>query len=104
MSVTSSIGNVWNDVLCQRHHHVIRKQQDGITTITAASRGNNMTKRRNHNFGVGAHVIVNKMAPGGYVGRLGRVQEIVLASRYGIRFDNQQAIVYLDAECVDPAP
>jgi hypothetical protein len=62
-----------------------------------------MKKRRNHNFGVGTHVIVNKMAPGGYVGRLGRVQEIVLASRYGIRFDNQQTTVYLDAECLDPA-
>jgi len=64
-----------------------------------------MKKGRNREFGVGARVIVNEMAPGGYVGRLGTVLEIALASRYGIRFDNQhEPTVYLDAECLDPAP
>jgi len=64
-----------------------------------------MTKRRHREFGVGTRVIVNEMAPGGYVGRLGTVLEIVLASRYGISFDNQpEPTVYLDAECLDPAP
>ena len=67
---------------------------------------NNMKKReRNREFGVGARVVVNKKAPGGYVARLGTVLEIVLGSRYGIRFDNQhEPTVYLDSECLDPAP
>jgi hypothetical protein len=56
-------------------------------------------------FGVGSRVILNKKAPGGYVARLGTVLEIVLGSRYGIRFDNQhEPIVYLDTECLNPAP
>jgi hypothetical protein len=64
-----------------------------------------MKKKRNREFGVGARVIVNGMAPGGYVGRLGTVLEIVLTSRYGIRFDNQPGTtVDLDAECLDRAP
>jgi hypothetical protein len=65
-----------------------------------------MTKREtNREFGVGARVIVNDEAPGGYVARLGTVREIVLHSRYGVTFDNQkQLIVYLDSECLDPAP
>ncbi len=67
---------------------------------------NNMKKReRNREFGVGARVIVNKKAPRGYVARLGTVLEIVLGSRYGIKFDNQhEPTVYLDSECLDPAP
>jgi hypothetical protein len=60
---------------------------------------------RNREFGVGARVVVNEKAPGGYVARLGTVSEIVLGSRYGVTFDNQkQLIVYLDSECLDPAP
>jgi hypothetical protein len=58
----------------------------------------------NREFGVGARVVVNEKAPGGYVARLGTVLEIVLGSRYGVTFDNQkQLIVYLDSECLDPA-
>ena len=65
-----------------------------------------MKKReRNREFCVGTRVVVNKMAPGGYVDRLGTVLEIVLGSRYGIRFDNQhEPTVYLDSKCLDPAP
>jgi hypothetical protein len=65
-----------------------------------------MTKRRpNREFGVGARVIVNHAAPGGYFARLGTIREIVLDSRYGVMFDNQKGLtVYLDAECFDPAP
>jgi hypothetical protein len=56
-------------------------------------------------FGVGARVVVNDKAPGGYVARLGTVREIVLDSRYGITFDNQKGLtVYLDSECLDPIP
>jgi hypothetical protein len=63
------------------------------------------TRETNREFGMGARVIVNKMAPGGYVARLGTVLEIALGSRYGIRFDNQkEPTVYLDSECLDPAP
>jgi len=66
---------------------------------------NNMKKRQHREFGVGTRVVVNEMAPGGYVGRLGTVLEIVLTSRYGIRFDDQhEPTVYLDAESLDPAP
>ena len=67
---------------------------------------NNMKKRElNREFGVGARVIVNKKTPGGYVARVGTVLEIVLGSRYGIRFDNQhEPTVYLDSEYLDPAP
>ena len=62
-------------------------------------------KERNREFRVGANVVVNEMAPGGYAARLGTVLEIVLSSRYGIRFDNQhEPTVYLDSECLDPAP
>jgi hypothetical protein len=65
-----------------------------------------MTKREtNRQFGLGARVVVNEKAPGGYFARLGTVREIVLDSRYGVAFDNQkQPIVYLDSECLDPAP
>jgi hypothetical protein len=64
-----------------------------------------MKNRRKREFAVGSRVIVNETALGGYVGRLGTVLEIVLASRYGIKFDNQhEPTVYLDAECLDPAP
>ena len=64
-----------------------------------------MRKRRHREFGVGTRVIVNERAPGVYVGRLGTILEIVLASRYGIRFDDQhEPTVYLDAESLDPAP
>jgi hypothetical protein len=65
-----------------------------------------MTKREtNGEFGVGARVVVNEKAPGGYIARLGTVREVVLDSRYGVTFDNQkQLIVYLDSECLDPAP
>jgi hypothetical protein len=56
-------------------------------------------------FGVGARVVVNDKAPGGYVARLGTVREIVLDSRYGVTFDNQKGLtVYLDSECLDPIP
>ena len=56
-------------------------------------------------FGVGARVVVNDKAPGGYVARLGTVREIVLDSRYGITFDNQKGLtVYLASECLDPIP
>jgi hypothetical protein len=66
----------------------------------------NMKKReRNRALGVGSRIVVNEKAPGGYVARLGTVREIVLSSRYGIKFDNQKELtVYLDAECLDPAP
>jgi hypothetical protein len=65
-----------------------------------------MTKREtNREFGLGARVIVNDEAPGGYVARLGTVREIVLDSRYGVTFDSQkQLIVYFNSECLDPAP
>lgn len=63
-----------------------------------------MTKREtNREFGLGARVVVNEKAPGGYVARLGTVSEIVLGSRYGVTFDNQKKpTVYLDSECLDP--
>ena len=69
-------------------------------------RRNNMKKGERHReFDVGARVVVNKKAPGGYEARLGTVLEIVLGSRYGVRFDNQQEpIVYLNSEWLDPAP
>jgi hypothetical protein len=65
-----------------------------------------MKKRKtNRGFGLGARVVVNEKAPGGYVARLGTVREIVLDSRYGVMFDNQQGLtVYLNCECLDPAP
>lgn len=60
---------------------------------------------RHREFDVGVRVVVNKEAPGGYEARLGTVMEIVQGSRYGIRFDNQQEpIVYLNSEWLDPAP
>ena len=62
-------------------------------------------RQRNRGFGVGACVVVNEKAPGGYVARLGTVREIVFGSRYGVAFDNQKELtVYLDSECLDPAP
>ena len=62
-------------------------------------------KETNQEFDIGARVIVNEKAPGGYFAQLGTVLEIVLGSRYGIKFDNQkEPTVYLDAECLDPAP
>ncbi len=69
-------------------------------------RRNNMEKGERHReFDVGARVVVNKKAPSGYEARLGTVLEIVLGSRYGVRFDNQQEpIVYLNPEWLDPAP
>jgi hypothetical protein len=65
-----------------------------------------MTKREtDREFGLGARVVVNKKAPGGYVARLGTVREIVLGSRYGVTFDNQKELtVYLDSECLDAVP
>lgn len=65
-----------------------------------------MTNRKtNSEFRVGARVVVNHAAPGGYFARLGTIREIVLDSRYGVTFDNQKGLtVYLDAECFDPAP
>lgn len=60
---------------------------------------------RHREFDVGARVVVNKKAPGGYEARLGTVLEIVLGSRYGVTFDNQKGLtVYLDSECLDPIP
>ncbi len=62
-------------------------------------------KEGNREFDIGARVIVNEKAPGAYFAQLGTVLEIVLGSRYGIKFDNQKELtVYLDAECLDPAP
>jgi hypothetical protein len=62
-------------------------------------------RKRHREFDVGARVVVNEKAPGGYRARLGTILEIVLGSRYGVRFDNQQELtVYLDSECLDPAP
>jgi len=59
----------------------------------------------NREFSVGARVVVNEKAPGGYVTLLGTVMEIVLGSRYGVKLDNQkQLTIYLDSECLDPAP
>jgi hypothetical protein len=65
-----------------------------------------MTKREtNREFSLGARVIVNEKAPGGYAARCGTVREIVLDSRYGVTFDNQKGLtVYLDSECLDRAP
>ena len=64
-----------------------------------------MKKReRNREFGVGARVLANKKAPGGYRARLGTVLEIVLGSRYGVAFDNHKELtVYFDSECLDLA-
>jgi len=58
-----------------------------------------MKKREmNREFGVGAHVIVNKKPLGAYNGRIGTVVEIVFDSRYGVRFDNsKEPMVYLDS-------
>jgi hypothetical protein len=62
-------------------------------------------RERNREFEVGARVVVNQKAPGGYGARLGTILEIVLGSRYGVTFDNQkQLTVYLDSACLDPAP
>jgi hypothetical protein len=61
-----------------------------------------MKKREtNREFGVGAHVIVNKRPLGAYNGRIGTVVEIVFDSRYGVKFDNsKEATVYLDSACL----
>ena len=45
-------------------------------------------RERHRKSDVGARVVVNEKAPGGYVARLGTIREIVLGSRYGVRFDN----------------
>jgi hypothetical protein len=58
----------------------------------------------NREFSVGAHVVVNEKAPGGYVTVLGTVMEIVLGSRYGVLDNQKQLTIYLDSECLDPAP
>ncbi len=65
-----------------------------------------MKKAERHGeFDVGARVVVNEKAPSGYQARLGTVLEIVLLSRYGVRFDGQQEpTVYLNSEWLDPAP
>jgi hypothetical protein len=65
-----------------------------------------MKKReRYREFSVAERVVVNARAPGGYIARLGTVLEIVLGSRYGVKFDNQkEQTVYLDSECLDPVP
>jgi hypothetical protein len=65
-----------------------------------------MKKREtNRGFGLGARVVVNDKAPGGYVAQLATVREIVLDSRYGVTLDNQKGLtVYLDSECFDRAP
>jgi len=62
-------------------------------------------RERNREFGVGARVVINGKAPGGYAARLGTVLEIVLGSRYGVALDNHKELtVYLDSECLDPVP
>lgn len=62
-------------------------------------------EERNRECAIGERVVVNGKAPGGYVGKLGTVREIVLDSRYGVSFDNhKEAIVYLDSHCLDLAP
>ena len=67
--------------------------------------GEIVPEERHREFGVGARVVVNKKAPGGYEARLGTILEIVLGSRYGVRFDNpQEPIVYLNSEWLDRAP
>src|SRR5260370_37987188 len=68
-------------------------------------RRNTMKKGERHReFDVGARVVVNKKAPGGYEARLGTGPEIVLGSRYGVRFDNpQEPIVDLNSEWLDAA-
>ena len=58
---------------------------------------------RHRQFDIGARVIVNEKAPGGYRARLGTVSEIVFGSRYEVRFDNRE-LVYLDSECLGRAP
>ena len=63
-------------------------------------------KKRHREFNVGARIVANEKAPGGYKAQLGTVVEIVVGfSRYGVRFDNQQElIVYLNSEWLDSAP
>lgn len=62
-------------------------------------------RERHGEFDVGARVVVNEKATSGYEARLGTVLEIVLLSRYGVRFDGQQELtVYLNSEWLDPAP
>ena len=64
----------------------------------------NMKKRKpNREFGIGARIIVNEKAPGGYVALPGTVLEIVLGTRYGVALDNHKELtVYLDSKCLDP--
>jgi hypothetical protein len=65
------------------------------------SRRNMKNRGTNHVFGMGARVIVNKKPLGVYNGRIGTVVELVLDSRYGIRFDNsKEPIAYLDYACL----
>jgi hypothetical protein len=68
-------------------------------------RNNVKEPQRNLEFKVGARIIVNKSAPGGYTARTGTVLEIVFGSRYGISLDNQKTpTVYLDSHCLDALP
>jgi len=68
--------------------------------------GSNVNRREQHReFVVGARVVVNKKAPGGYFALPGTILEIVLGSRYGVTLDNRKGpAVYLDSDCLDPAP
>jgi len=62
-----------------------------------------MKREPNREFRVGARVVVNEKAPGGYVALPGTVFEIVLGSRYGVTLDNRKGpAVYLDSDCLDP--
>jgi hypothetical protein len=69
-------------------------------------RRNNAKKREgNREFKVGARIVVNENAPGGYAARIGTVLEIVFDSRYGVSFDDQKTpTVYLDSHCLDALP
>ena len=68
-------------------------------------RNKDVKKRANQNFEVGMRVVVNEKAPGGYEQRIGTVLESAFGSRYGIGFDDlTEPIVYLDSECLHPAP
>jgi hypothetical protein len=54
-------------------------------------------------FRVGARVVVNDKAPGGYFALPGTVLEIVLGSRCGVTLDNRSGpAIYLDSACLDP--
>ena len=64
-----------------------------------------MKKREtDREFVVGARVVVNEKAPGGYLARQGTILENVLGSRYGVKLDNQEVTVYLESESLDAVP